>query len=78
VLPNTGTEAARGAGTGAVQVLLQKNVGIVIAPKIGRKAFMSLESVGIKVLTGGDGKTVEEVRQSYQAGEMQELLSPNN
>ena len=78
VLPNTGPEAARGAGTGAVQVLLQKNVGIVIVPKIGRKAHASLKKAGIKVLAGGDGKTVEEVRQSYQAGEMQELLSPND
>jgi len=77
-LSNTGIETVRGAGTGSVQVLIERNVGLVIAQRIGPKAFMALKQGGIKVFAGGAGTTVEAALQSYQAGEMQELLAPNN
>lgn len=77
-LSNSGTEAAHGAGTGATQALIQRNVGIVISQRVGPKAFVALEQAGMKMLSGVTGKTVESALQSYQAGELQELLAPNN
>jgi len=77
-LSNSGSEAAHGAGTGATQALLQKNVGIVISQRVGPKAFTALEQAGVKILSGVTGKTVEAALQSYLAGELQELNSPNN
>ena len=77
-LSNTGTEAAHGAGTGAVQSLVNRNVELVLSQRVGPKAFVLIEQAGIKVFGGISGKTVEEAVQSYEAGELQELLSPNN
>lgn len=77
-LSNSGTEAAHGAGTGATQALIQRNVGTVISQRVGPKAFVALEQAGIKMLSGVTGKTVESAVQSYQAGELQDLLAPNN
>ncbi|MGI5912361.1 MAG: DUF134 domain-containing protein [Syntrophomonadaceae bacterium] len=76
-LSNASSEAAHGAGTGAVQSLIKKNVNLVISQRVGPKAFAAVQQAGIKVLIGGN-KTVEEVLQSYKAGELQELLAPNN
>ena len=77
-LSNTGTEAAHGAGTGAVQALIQSNVNIVISQRVGPKAFVALEQAGIKVLDSGTDKTVEATLQSYYNNELQELSAPNN
>ncbi len=77
-LSNSGTEAAHGAGTGAVQSLVQKKVGLVLAQRVGPKAFVALEQAGIKVFTGVADKTVEAALQSYETGELQELSAPNN
>ena len=77
-LSNSGTEVAHGAGTGATQALIKRNVGIVISQRVGPKAFIALEQAGIKILGGVIGKTVESALQSYQAGELQQILAPNN
>ncbi len=77
-LSNTGPDAAHGAGTGAVQALLRNNVELVISQRVGPKAFVALKKAGIKVFAGGTAKTVETTLQSYEAGELQELLAPNN
>lgn len=77
-IANGATDAAHGAGTGAVQSLLQKNVGLVLSQRVGPKAFVAMEQAGIKILTGIAGKTVSEALQSYEAGELQELSSPSN
>ncbi len=77
-LSNRGTDAAHGAGTGAVQSLMKSNVGLVISQRVGPKAFEALKQGGIKIYCGVAGKTVEAALQSYQAGELKELLAPNN
>ncbi|MGI6434957.1 MAG: NifB/NifX family molybdenum-iron cluster-binding protein [Syntrophomonadaceae bacterium] len=77
-LSNDATEAAHGAGTGAVQSLLRNNVGVLLSQRIGPKAFTALEQAGIKVFTGIAGQTVAAALQSYQAGKLQELSAPNN
>lgn len=77
-LTNTGNESAHGAGTGAVQALIQHNVDVVISHRVGPKAFAALEQAQIKIFSGAAGKTVEQALKSYQNGELQELLAPNN
>lgn len=77
-LANTGNEAAHGAGTGAVQALIKRNVGIVISHRVGPNAFTALEQAKIKIFSGAVGKSAEEALQSFQAGELHELLAPNN
>jgi predicted Fe-Mo cluster-binding NifX family protein len=75
---NTENEAEYAAGTGAVYTLVKNHVGLVISERVGPKAFVLLKQAGIKIFSGIAGKTVEEAVQSYEAGELQELLSPNN
>lgn len=77
-LSNEATEAAHGAGTGAVQSLLRKNVGVLLSQRVGPKAFEALAQAGVKIYSGIGGKTVAEALQSYQSGELQELSTPNN
>jgi len=78
MLSNSGTEAAHGAGIGAVQSLIKSNVGLVISHRVGPKAFLVLEQAKVKILSGVAGKTVEEALTSYQNGELTELLVPNS
>jgi len=77
-VPNTGGDAAHGAGTGATQELINRQVGVVIAQRVGPKAFSVLQQSGIKIFSGAAGKTVEAALRSYEAGELTELTSPNN
>lgn len=77
-LSNDATEVAHGAGTGAVQTLLRHNVGVLLSQRVGPNAFTALQEAGIKIFGGIGGKTVAEALQSYQAGELRELVAPNN
>ena len=77
-LENTVTDSAHGAGTGAVQALLQNQVELILSQRIGPKAFAVIEQAGIKVFSGISGKTVAEALQSHENGELQQLLTPNN
>lgn len=77
-LSNSGTEAGHGAGTGAVQTLLQKDVGFVITQRVGPKAFVALEQAGVKMFACAETMTVDEALKRYESGELKEILAPNN
>lgn len=77
-LPNTVTDSAHGAGTGAVQILLENKVNLILSQRIGPKAFAVMEQAGVKIFSGITGKTVAEALRSYENAELQELLTPSN
>jgi predicted Fe-Mo cluster-binding NifX family protein len=77
-LSNIDTESAHGAGTGAVQTLLENKVELILSQRIGPKAFTVLKEAGIKIFSGITGKTVADALKSYENGELAELLTPNN
>lgn len=77
-LPNTGPEAEHGAGTGAVQALAKNNVAMVVSQRVGPNAYGALKEAKMKVFAIADGKTVEEARQSYEAGKLKEIVSPTS
>jgi len=77
-LDNSGIDAAHGAGTGAAQVLLKNQVGVVLTSRIGPKAFQVLKAAGIKIFQGQETVRVEELLQKYLDGQLQELEQPNN
>lgn len=77
-MANTGTESAHGAGTGAVQELLENKIGVILSQRMGPKAFAALKQTDVKIFSDTTGKTVEEALKSYQNGELKELLSPSN
>ncbi len=77
-LKNTGIDAAHGAGTGAAQVLLQNNVGVILTTRMGPKAFEVLNSAGIKMYAGQEGISVQDLLEKYNEQQLQELKQPNN
>lgn len=77
-LKNSGMEAAHGAGTGAAQVLLQNQVGTVLASRIGPKAFQVLNAAGIKIYSAEENMTVEELLKKYHNGQLTTISQSNN
>lgn len=78
VLKNGGIDAAHGAGTGAAQVLLQNEVGVILTSRIGPKAFQVLNTAGIKVYQGQENISVQDLLKKYLDQQLQELKQPNN
>lgn len=75
---NPAIESAHGAGTGAVQGLLKKGVGVVISSRVGPKAFAALQQAGVKIYGAIEGNKAEDEMRRYLNHELTEILSPNN
>lgn len=74
---NPAVESAHGAGTGAVQELVKKDVGIVIATRVGPKAFSALQEAGVKIYAGAEGNKAEDEFRKFLNQELTEILSPS-
>lgn len=74
---NPAVESAHGAGTGAVQELVKKGVGIVIATRVGPKAFSALQQAGVKIYAGAEGNKATEEFEKFLNHELTEILSPS-
>jgi predicted Fe-Mo cluster-binding NifX family protein len=61
--------SAHGAGIKAAEMLSQLGVEVVITGNCGPKALVTLETAGIKVVTGATG-TVREVLEKFRRGEL--------
>ena len=62
----TNTEAAHGAGTGTVQMLITHHVDAVISGRVGPKASSALEAAGIRVVLAEQGVTVRSAWETYR------------
>ncbi|MBN2810007.1 MAG: NifB/NifX family molybdenum-iron cluster-binding protein [Deltaproteobacteria bacterium] len=69
---NSGIKAASGAGTGAAQALLDRNIEVVISGQYGPKAAQVLGAGNIKMLLGPPELPVAEVIAKWQANELKE------
>ena len=69
---NTATQAARGAGITAAQIVANKGVESVITGNIGPNAFGVLSQTGIKIYTGVGGISVKAAVEKLLAGELEE------
>lgn len=70
-LPNTGPNAAHGAGIQAARLVAERGVRAVITGNVGPNAFSALSSAGIEVITGAFGSVGEAVER-YRKGELRE------
>ncbi|UCG51437.1 MAG: NifB/NifX family molybdenum-iron cluster-binding protein [Candidatus Latescibacterota bacterium] len=66
-------DVAHGAGTSAAQSIVNAGVRVVITGRVGPKAGSVLRAAGVRVMTGDDLTTVEEVYQRFRDGELYEL-----
>ena len=69
---NAGIKATSGAGTGAAQALINRNVDIVISGQFGPKAVQVLEAAKIKMLLAPADLPLNEVISKWQANELKE------
>ncbi len=68
--------AAEGAGIGAAQMVIDKQVEWLVTGHVGPKAYRVLQQAGIKVCpqTGG---TCSEALERFRSGEIEQLEDPN-
>lgn len=75
---NTATQAMRGAGVTAAQIVVNKGVNVVLTGNVGPNAFGALSQSGMKIITGVGGMTVKDAVQKYLNGELKETAQPTN
>lgn len=64
-IKNTGQVASSGASSAAAKILLEHNVNVVLAPKLGDKAFMALEAMEIDSYEYKNQPTVRDALYSF-------------
>lgn len=69
---NEATQAAHGAGGMAVQSLAQKNVNVLIAPRLGPNATMALKASGIRAFEAV-GCSCLEAFENHKKGSLKEI-----
>ncbi len=69
---NAGIKATSGAGTGAAQALINRQIDVVISGQYGPKAVQVLEAAKIKMLLAPADLPLTEVISKWQAGELKE------
>jgi predicted Fe-Mo cluster-binding NifX family protein len=69
---NEGIKATSGAGTGAAQALINRNVDVVISGQFGPKAVQVLEAAKIKMLLAPADLPLNEVISKWQAETLKE------
>jgi len=69
---NEGIKATSGAGTGAAQALINRNIDIVISGQFGPKAVQVLEAGKIKMLLAPADMPLDEVISKWRDGTLKE------
>lgn len=77
-LENSGNILEQGAGTGAAYELLNQGVEVLIASKVGTKAFSVLKKAGVKLYEAIPGISVENAILKFANGELRPLEAANN
>jgi predicted Fe-Mo cluster-binding NifX family protein len=74
-IENTATQAFRGAGISAAQMIANKGVKAIIAGNFGPNAVNVLSSSGIKIFGGVLGITAKEALDQFNEGKLQEVTA---
>jgi len=67
VVANDGINAEHGAGTGAASFLVERGVGVVLAPEVGPKAASALAAACVRIERAAAGASVEETAKKASA-----------
>lgn len=76
-IPNKSAMASGGAGIQAAQTVSEMGVEAVITGDVGPNAFKTLNTAGIRIITGAHG-TVKEALEKFQKGELKETSAPTS
>jgi predicted Fe-Mo cluster-binding NifX family protein len=72
--PNLGSTG--GAGIQSGQLMVNRQVDVVITGNVGPNAFQTLQAAKIKIITGANG-TIRETLQQYKEGKLNPATSPS-
>ncbi len=67
---------SQGAGIQAGKTIVDNGAEVLITGFVGPKAFVVLESAGIKIVSGAEGR-VEDVIRDFKAGKLKESQTAN-
>jgi predicted Fe-Mo cluster-binding NifX family protein len=67
VVENGGANSEHGAGTGAASFLVERGVGVVLAPEVGPKAASALAAADVRIERIAAGASVEETAKKASA-----------
>jgi predicted Fe-Mo cluster-binding NifX family protein len=73
---NTGAQGMGGVGILSGQLMADKGVEAVLTGSCGPNAFQTLQTAGIKVITGATG-TVQEAIDKFKSGELKAISQAN-
>ena len=73
-IENTAATAQGGAGIKAAQLLIDRNVTVVISPQMGQNASMLLEAANIKLYQSKEGNLMDNVL-ILKEGKLEQLLN---
>jgi predicted Fe-Mo cluster-binding NifX family protein len=73
---NPSADAVSGAGIQAAQMVARLGVSVLVTGKIGPNAIQSLSAAGIEIYQH-QGKTVKDVVEAFNKGELAEITSPS-
>ncbi len=70
--PNNAQNAAGGAGIQAAQSLIDQQIEVIIAPRLGPNAWNVLQGAGVKIYSGING-TLQQNIDAFLAGKLDEM-----
>jgi predicted Fe-Mo cluster-binding NifX family protein len=73
---NTGAQGRGGVGILSGQLMADKEVEVVLTGSCGPNAFQTLQTAGIKVITGATG-TVQDTIDKFKSGELKAISQAN-
>ncbi len=74
---NSAMGASGGAGIQAARFIADQGAEAVLTGNVGPNAYNSLQSLGIKILTGISNSTVKEAADEFKSGKYKEIGSPS-
>lgn len=73
---NPNLDAMGGAGIQSGQLIINKDVKVVLTGNVGPNAFQTLKAAGIEVITGLSG-SIREIIEKYSKGELKSTQGPS-
>ncbi len=75
-IENSNAQASGGAGIQSAQLVVSKEVGVVLTGSVGPNAFKVLDSAGVKVMAGVSGDVLSAIKK-LREGKLAALEAPN-
>jgi len=76
IIENTAKNEPSGAGSLAIQLLLDRGAGAIVAPEFGPKAYDALKTLKLELFKQGDHRTLAGAWQGWKTGTLAKADQP--